>query len=183
MPGCGSGVVVSSWSSPRSQHHAAVARKIHLSHLFRFQEPPLGKPIEKIWIGKTRKALHVMSTPLRFGPDPLITIPACGFWKCRISRPDKGSHSITPQQGQKLLALLAATTKEFCPPVNPERVWMPPVLQLDFSTFWLGCNWSCVRLQSCGLYDATGQYAVRKTGSTSAQRAVTLEPRAWVLLS
>ncbi|MAC80838.1 MAG: hypothetical protein CML66_22570 [Rhodobacteraceae bacterium] len=29
------------WSSPRSQHHAAVARKIHLSRLFRFPEPPL----------------------------------------------------------------------------------------------------------------------------------------------
>jgi len=41
MPGCGSGAVVSSWSSPRSQHHAAVARKIHLSHLFSFPEPPL----------------------------------------------------------------------------------------------------------------------------------------------
>jgi hypothetical protein len=41
MPGCGSGVVVLPWSSPRSQHHAAVARKIHLSRLFRFLEPPL----------------------------------------------------------------------------------------------------------------------------------------------
>jgi len=27
--------------SPRSQRHAAVARKIHLSHLFSFPEPPL----------------------------------------------------------------------------------------------------------------------------------------------
>jgi hypothetical protein len=33
--------VVSSWSSPRLQHHAAVARKIHLSLLFSFPEPPL----------------------------------------------------------------------------------------------------------------------------------------------
>jgi len=33
--------VVLSWSSPRLQHHAAVARKIHLSRLFRFPEPPL----------------------------------------------------------------------------------------------------------------------------------------------
>src|SRR6056297_2400505 len=41
MPGCGSGAVVLPWSSPRSQHHAAVARKIHLSWLFRFLEPPL----------------------------------------------------------------------------------------------------------------------------------------------
>ena len=44
-------------------------------------------------------------------PDPLITIPARGFWKCRILRPDKSLHSITRQQGQKLLALRAATTK------------------------------------------------------------------------
>jgi hypothetical protein len=42
MPDCGSGAVVSSWLSPRSQHHAAVARKIHLSRLFSFPEPPLG---------------------------------------------------------------------------------------------------------------------------------------------
>jgi hypothetical protein len=33
--------VVLSWSSPRLQHHAAVARKIHLSLLFSFPEPPL----------------------------------------------------------------------------------------------------------------------------------------------
>jgi uncharacterized protein len=66
---------------------------------------------------------------------------------------------------------------------TPGRVWMPPVLQVDFSTFRLGFNRSCVRPQNCGLYDATGQYAVRKTGPTSVQRAVTLEPRAWVFLS
>src|SRR5690625_3270861 len=41
MPGCGSGVVVVPWSSPRSQHRAAVARIIHLLRLFRFPEPPL----------------------------------------------------------------------------------------------------------------------------------------------
>tara|TARA_R110002049_G_scaffold199492_1_gene369929 strand:+ start:77 stop:403 length:327 start_codon:yes stop_codon:yes gene_type:complete len=41
MPDCGSGVVVSSWSFPRSQLHAAVARKIHLSRLFNFPKPPL----------------------------------------------------------------------------------------------------------------------------------------------
>jgi hypothetical protein len=41
MPGCGSGAVVLPWSSPRSQHHAAVAQKIHLSRLFRFPQPPL----------------------------------------------------------------------------------------------------------------------------------------------
>jgi hypothetical protein len=33
--------VVSSWSSPRLQHDAAVARKIHLFLLFSFPEPPL----------------------------------------------------------------------------------------------------------------------------------------------
>jgi hypothetical protein len=33
--------VVLSWSCPHLQHHAAVARKIHLSLLFSFPEPPL----------------------------------------------------------------------------------------------------------------------------------------------
>ncbi|WP_183588971.1 hypothetical protein [Paracoccus pantotrophus] len=42
--------------------------------------------IEQIWIGKTREKLSAESTPARFGPDPLITIPASGFWKCRISK-------------------------------------------------------------------------------------------------
>ena len=41
MPGCGSGAVVLPWSSPRLQHHAAVAQKNHLSRLFRFPQPPL----------------------------------------------------------------------------------------------------------------------------------------------
>jgi len=46
----------------------------------------MGKMIEQIRIGKTRKKLSAKSTPARFGPDPLITIPARGFWKCRISK-------------------------------------------------------------------------------------------------
>ena len=33
----------SSCHGPRSKHHAAVARKIHLSRLFRFPEPPLSR--------------------------------------------------------------------------------------------------------------------------------------------
>jgi IS5 family transposase len=33
--------VVFPWSSPRSQHHAAVAQKIHLSRLFRFPQTAL----------------------------------------------------------------------------------------------------------------------------------------------
>jgi hypothetical protein len=41
MPGYGSGAVVLPWSSPRWQHHAAVARKVHLTNLFSFPEPPL----------------------------------------------------------------------------------------------------------------------------------------------
>jgi hypothetical protein len=73
----------------------------------------MGKTIEQIWIGKTSKSLRAKSSEVRFGPDPLITIPARGFWKCRILRPDKSAHSITRQQGQKLLALRAATTKGF----------------------------------------------------------------------
>jgi hypothetical protein len=43
----------------------------------------MGKMIEQIRIGKTRKKLSAASTHPRFGPDPLITIPARGFWKCR----------------------------------------------------------------------------------------------------
>lgn len=41
MPGCGSAMVVLSWSSPRLLHHTAAARKIHLSRLFTFLQPPL----------------------------------------------------------------------------------------------------------------------------------------------
>ena len=33
----------------------------------------------KIWIGKTRFGLRTASSPKRFGPNPLITIPARGF--------------------------------------------------------------------------------------------------------
>ncbi|MCG6558319.1 hypothetical protein MB818_08925, partial [Ruegeria sp. 1NDH52C] len=40
--------VVLSWSSPRSQHHAAVARKIHLSRLFSFPEPSLFNKWQKL---------------------------------------------------------------------------------------------------------------------------------------
>jgi hypothetical protein len=46
----------------------------------------MGKMIEQIWIGKTREKLSATSTHPRFGPDPLITIPARGFWKGRISK-------------------------------------------------------------------------------------------------
>ena len=40
------------------------------------------------------------------------------------------------------------------------------------------CQASC-----CGLKFATGRYAVRRTGSTSVQRAMMLEPRDWFSLS
>ncbi|WP_113913662.1 type II toxin-antitoxin system RelE/ParE family toxin [Roseovarius dicentrarchi] len=59
MPGCGSGVVVLPWSSPRSQHHAAVARKIHLSRLFRFPEPPLDTCISLAQNTKRGRAVDV----------------------------------------------------------------------------------------------------------------------------
>ena len=36
--------------------------------------------IEQIWIGKTSGTLRACSSVGRFGPDPLITIPARGFW-------------------------------------------------------------------------------------------------------
>jgi hypothetical protein len=40
----------------------------------------MGNTIEQIRIGKTRGSLRAQSSTIRFGPDPLITIPACGFW-------------------------------------------------------------------------------------------------------
>jgi len=43
--------------------------------------------IEQIRIGKTMVELWAASSAPRFGPDPLITIPARGSWKCRTSRP------------------------------------------------------------------------------------------------
>jgi len=54
--------------------------------------------IETIWIGKTSTALGATSSGTRFGPDPQITIPASGLWKCRKERPDRRPHSITPQK-------------------------------------------------------------------------------------
>lgn len=46
----------------------------------------MGKMIEQIRIGKTSKSLQAQSSKARFGPDLLITIPARGFSKCRISK-------------------------------------------------------------------------------------------------
>src|SRR6056297_430469 len=40
----------------------------------------MGKTIEQIRIGKTSKSLRATSSFFRYGPDPLITIPARGFW-------------------------------------------------------------------------------------------------------
>ena len=57
----------------------------------------MGKTIEQIRIRKTRNDLSVISTLQRFGSDPLITIPARGFWKCRKERPERRPHSITRQ--------------------------------------------------------------------------------------
>jgi hypothetical protein len=71
----------------------------------------MGKTIEQIRIRKTSAGIRAESSRSRFGPDPLITIPARGFWKCRTLRPDRSSHSITCPNGQKLLAQRAATTE------------------------------------------------------------------------
>ena len=43
----------------------------------------MGKTIEQIRIGKTRWNLRAYSSHHRFGPNPLITIPARGLWTCR----------------------------------------------------------------------------------------------------
>jgi hypothetical protein len=48
MPGYGSGAVVLPWSSPRGQHHAAVTRKVHLTNLFSFPEPPQGSQVRSL---------------------------------------------------------------------------------------------------------------------------------------
>jgi hypothetical protein len=39
----------------------------------------MGATIEQIWIGKTSESLRAQSSIFRFGPDPLITMPARGF--------------------------------------------------------------------------------------------------------
>ncbi|NHQ75065.1 transposase family protein [Roseovarius gahaiensis] len=54
--------------------------------------------IDQIRIGKTSLRLRANSTLFRFGPDPLISIPARGFWTCRTSRPERRPHSITRRQ-------------------------------------------------------------------------------------
>jgi hypothetical protein len=71
----------------------------------------MGSTIEQIRIRKPALPAEQQSSRARSGPDPLITIPARGFWKCRIKRPDKSAHSITCPNGQKLLAIQAATTE------------------------------------------------------------------------
>lgn len=63
----------------------------------------MGKMIEQIRIGKTSCPLCACSALDRFGPDPQITIPARGFWKCRTTRPERSSHSITRQDSQNFL--------------------------------------------------------------------------------
>lgn len=69
----------------------------------------MGKTIEQIRIAKTSATGRVKSSRVRFGPDPLITIPACGFWKYRVTRLERSSHWIMRPQTQKVLALRAAT--------------------------------------------------------------------------
>jgi len=69
--------------------------------------------IEPIWIRKTGKTCERCSSHIRFGSDPQITIPASGLAKCRNERPDRRPHSTTRSDGQKLLALWAATTEGF----------------------------------------------------------------------
>ncbi|MEI4235438.1 hypothetical protein, partial [Roseovarius sp. D22-M7] len=44
----------------------------------------MGKTIEQIRTGRTRRLLRARKLVFRCGPDPLITVPARGFWKCRI---------------------------------------------------------------------------------------------------
>jgi hypothetical protein len=46
----------------------------------------MGAMIEKIWIRKTKWNLRAKSSDHRFGPDPLISIPASGFSKRRAQK-------------------------------------------------------------------------------------------------
>lgn len=56
MLGRDSGVVALPWSSPRSLHHAAIARKIQLPRLSRFPEPPPSLVFEVQRFDRTRNA-------------------------------------------------------------------------------------------------------------------------------
>jgi len=49
MPGCGSGVVVLPWSSPRSQHHAAMARKKPLIPVVQISGTTSSERLGEIW--------------------------------------------------------------------------------------------------------------------------------------
>ena len=82
----------------------------------------MGRPIDDTWLGKTSQSPRAHSATDRFGPDPLITIPARGFRKCRTPRPDRRPHSITRQYGQKLLASRAATTEGDLPRVDRDQL-------------------------------------------------------------
>jgi len=72
----------------------------------------MGNRIEQIGIGKTSLESRAISSRIRFGPSPLITIPASGFWKRRTQRPDRRPHSITRTPIKKILASTAATTED-----------------------------------------------------------------------
>jgi transposase InsO family protein len=66
------------------------------------------------------------------------------------------------------------------PPANPGRVWMPPVCKVILGRSGGSALISLV-CQACsrGSLFATGRYAVRRTRSTSVQRATMLAPRDW----
>lgn len=82
----------------------------------------MGKTIGQIRIGKTGKSLRTQSSKNRFGPNSRITIPPPRLPKMpRIEAPQK-THSITRQQGQKLLALRASTTEEDRTQLHVNRV-------------------------------------------------------------
>ena len=63
-------------------------------------------------LGRENQLIAVSkSSKVRFGPDPLITIPARGFWKCRIMKALQKFALDHSPRSQKLLALRAATTE------------------------------------------------------------------------
>jgi len=77
----------------------------------------------------------------RFGPNPLITIPAAASGNAAENRPERSTQSITRTNGQKTLASRAAT-KEVIMPVDRDVVIDPGATLLPRGVdIWLHRQW------------------------------------------
>lgn len=120
------------------------------------------------------------STHCRFGPDPQITIPARGLWKCRATRPERRPHSITRFMGQKLLAFRAATKEVHRSPTGAAPAmstsssgWRPPRPCASMSRIWKPARWRVLRRRR------------NRTRSVASRSSLTAPPvgTAWSLSS